>query len=104
MKKASQFLEVFATEFVEIVSNLNVTTSINVTEDGQPVPVEMPLTVTGFVMDVDDMFVYLSKDGENINQALPVDSIKHIAIIDFNNKSEELLDESDFPNDDGSYH
>lgn len=104
MKKANQFLAVFATEFVEIVSNLNITTQVNMTDDGQIQPLEMPLTVAGFVMDVDEMFVYLSKDGENINQALPLDSIKHIAIVNFNEKNQEILDESDFPNDDGSYH
>ena len=102
-KDNSQFLNVFGNEFVEVVTNLNIVTSINVGEDGVQ-PVEMPLTVSGFVMDVDDMFVYLSKDGVEVDQGIPLDSIKHIAIVTFNKGTEDILDESDFPNDDGSYH
>ena len=64
----------------------------------------MPLTVSGFVKDVDNMFVYLSKDGVEVDQGVPLNSIKHVAIIDVNKGSDDLLDESDFPNDEGSYH
>jgi hypothetical protein len=104
MKKSnSVFLNVFVSEFVEIVSDLNITTSITVNEEGQTQPVQMPLTVSGFVMDTDDAFVYLSQDGENINQALPINSIKHVAIVDVAAKDAEL-DEVDFPEDTGSYH
>jgi hypothetical protein len=102
--KEDLFLSIFVSEFVEIVSDLNIVTSINVNDEGQTSPVEMPLTVAGFVMDADSRFVYLSQDGEGINQALPIQSIKHIAIVDVNAKSEQEIDESDFPEDTGSYH
>lgn len=104
MEDSSQFLNVFGDEYVEIVTNLNITTSINVSEEGHVQPVEMPLTVSGFVKDVDNMFVYLSKDGVEVDQGVPLNSIKHVAIIDVNKGSDDLLDESDFPNDEGSYH
>ena len=103
-KDNSRFLHVFGNEYVEIVTNLNITTSINVSEEGHVQPVEMPLTVSGFVLDVDDTFVYLSKGGEEIDQGVPLNSIKHVAIIDVNKGQDDLLDESDFPNDEGSYH
>ena len=102
-KKSSQFLAVFASEFVEIISDLSITTSINVSEEGHTQPVDVPLTVSGFVMDVDDVFVYLSTDGENVSQALPIDSIKHVAIVDVN-KAIESIEDIDIPEDNGSYH
>lgn len=106
MKKAkvNVFLTVFASEFVEIISDLNLTTNIQVSEEGHTTPVDMPLTVTGFVMDVDDLFVYLSHDGENVNQALPILSVKHVAIVDINAKMDEALDEFDLPDEGSEYH
>jgi hypothetical protein len=105
MKKSnSVFLNVFVSEFVEIVSDLNITTSITVNEEGQTQPVQMPLTVSGFVMDTDDSFVYLSQDGENINQAIPLKDVKHIAIVDVAAKEQQILDSVEFPEDEGSFH
>jgi len=105
MKKSNNvFLNVFVSEFVEIVSDLNITTSVNVSEEGHTQPIDVPLTISGFVMDADDLFVYLSQDGENINQALPIDAIKHIAIVDVAAQEEKILDSIEFPDDGSSYH
>lgn len=100
MKKSSQFLTVFVGEMVEILTDLKMESSIPVAEDIVQT-VQVPLTVNGFVMDVDDTFVYLSPDGENVNQALPLNSIKHIAISEIKAPEDVLIDEMP---DDGNFH
>lgn len=103
MKKNNIFFETFAGEFVEIVQDFEVTTSINATEEGYATEVRVPMTVTGFVMDSDGEFIYLSPDGENVNQALPINTIKHIAIVDLKDPLEEVLDDIPSPDSDKGY-
>ena len=98
MKKSNLFFETFAGEFVEIVQDFEITTSFNQHEDHMH-EVRMPMTVSGFVMDTDDEFIYLSPDGENVNQALPIHTIKHIGIVQASNELQDLLDSVPNPSD-----
>jgi hypothetical protein len=102
-KNNNAFFETFAGEFVEIILDLQITNSVNLDGEGNVHEMQMPLTLQGFVMDADDQFVYLSPDGENINQAFPIKDLKHIAIVDVANPLQELLDEIPEPENDKGY-
>ncbi len=102
MAKTNLFFEMFAGEFVEIITDLKIPQSINVDQEGNTTEVQMPLTVNGFFMDIDDNFVYLSPDGENVKQSIPVNSIKYIEIVNLEQEAEEMLDNIPEP-DSGSY-
>jgi hypothetical protein len=92
----------FGGEFVEIVQDFEITTQIKIDEDHSQ-EIRMPMTVQGFLADCDGTFVYLSNDGEEISQALPVSSIKHIALIDLTDQEQDLLDEVPSPSDRSGY-
>lgn len=102
MPKAAQFLTVFAGEYVQIITSVSDNVLIP-TEDGGQHPVEAPLLISGFVMDNDGVFIYLSEDGENVNQAVTLTAIQHIGIVDLSAKEAEPMDDIDIP-DDSSFH
>jgi hypothetical protein len=101
-KQVNPFFETFAGEYVQIVQDFEITTYINVSED-QSQEVRMPMTCTGFLMDLVDGMVYLSPDGENINQALPFDSVKHVEIVELKDAEQEALDEVPDPKNRSGY-
>lgn len=106
MKKSAAnniFFEMFAGEFCEMILDLQITNSVNLDSEGHAHNMQMPLTIQGFVMDVDQQFVYLSPDGETINQAFPLKDLKHIAIVEVTNPLQELLDEVPEPDNDKGY-
>lgn len=97
MKKAtSTFFDMFAGEYIQVVQDFEITTYFNVSED-QSQEVRMPMTCTGFLMDYEDGMLYLSPDGENINQALPFSSVKHVEIVELKDEAQEMLDKIDIP-------
>lgn len=102
-KNGSIFFEIFAGEYVEILTDLSISHTAQATEEGYISGPPMPMTVAGFVMDTDEYFIYLSPDGEQVNQALPVSAIKHIQIVEIKNELEQLLDEVPEPNNDAGY-
>lgn len=91
-KKSSIFFEIFCGEFVEIVTDLQITNQVAMGEDGQVHEMKMPLTLTGFVMYADEEFIYLSPDGESVNQAFPKSDLKHIQIVDLEAQVNEIFD------------
>jgi len=101
-KQVNAFFETFAGEYIQIVQDFEITTYINVSED-QSQEVRMPMTCTGFLMDLVDGMVYLSPDGENINQALPFDSVKHVEIVELKDAEQEALDEVPDPKNRSGY-
>lgn len=98
MKKSNLFFETFVSEYVEIVQDYEVTHSISITDDG-PTEMKVPMTVAGFVMDSDDTFLYLGPDGESVTQALPLTSIKHIAIVQVTDPVEDMFEGLPDPED-----
>lgn len=103
MKKSNNvFFETFAGEYCEVILDVQIPSSFNLTE-GEMHEVKMPLTVNGFVMDADDVFIYLSTDGESVNQAFPIKDLKHISIVEVKNPLQELLDEIPEPKNDKGY-
>lgn len=100
MKKTNLFFDIFMGEFVEIITDLEFPQSVNVSEEGQSTEVRMPMIVNGFLLDMDDVYVYLSPDGESVKQALPRNSIKHIEIVDLQEQMHQMMD--DIPEPEGS--
>ena len=101
--KRDIFFETFTGKFVEIVQDFEITTSVNITEDGAPMEMRMPMMVTGVVLDSDNEFLFLSQDGEEVNQALPINSIKHIQIIKASDQEDQILDMTPEPEDKSGY-
>jgi len=96
MKRKTLF-EMFVTEYVEIVQDYEITTSVNMTEEGHASEIRMPMMVTGFVLDSDGEFLFLSQDGEEVNQAIPISSIKNISIASVTDSTTEALDNIEPP-------
>lgn len=103
MKVSNTFFEAFSGEFVEIVTDVQLTENIQVSEDGHAAPVTVPLTITAYFMDHDDMWVYLSKDGESVNKAIPMNCIKHIEVVEEKNELQDILDHI-APPEEGEFH
>lgn len=101
-KKSDLFFEIFTGEFVEIIQDFEITASFNIVED-HPQEVRMPMTVTGYLLDSDGDFLYLSRDGEGVDQALPLHTVKHIAIVEMKDASDEILDNTEPPETDMGY-
>ncbi len=103
MKKTSNlYFDTFCGEYIQVVQDFEITTYITVSED-QSQEVRMPMTCTGFLMDLVEGVVYLSPDGENINQAIPYSSIKHTEIVELKDEAQEALDQVPEPNDRSGY-
>lgn len=96
-KKPDLFFEVFSGEMVEIVQDFEVTSNVSLTGDGEIQEIRMPMTVSGIVMDTDGEFLFLSNDGESVNQALPIHTIKHIGIVENTDALQEVLDDIETP-------
>lgn len=73
--------------------------------DGKDGPEELtvPMVIHGFIMDADDDFIYLSPDGENVNQCIPFDIIKHVQIITEEDQLDEMLDQIGAPDNESGY-
>ena len=100
--KKNRLFDTFAGEFVEIVLGIEVPSSINIQEDHHH-ELRMPLILNGFLMDIDDQFIYLSNNGEEVDQAFPVNELKHIQVIQLKDAATEMLDMVEAPDDDKSY-
>lgn len=96
------FFEIFVGEPVEIVTSLEVPSQFKMSEDGELTEIKLPMTVQGYIMDMDDDFIYLSSDGSNANQAVPVLDVKHIQIVSEQDEVEAIIDDIPDP-EDGSH-
>lgn len=103
MKKENVLFDTFVGEYVEIVLGLEVTNSISLSEEGHAHEMKMPLTLVGFFMDIDGEFIYLSSDGETVNQAFPKSELKHIQIVPVTDPIDEILDDVLPPDDRSGY-
>jgi hypothetical protein len=100
-KSKDLFVKSFSLEYVEILTDMSTRQIVEGNEG--PEEIHLPMVVYGFVMDADDTFVYLSFDGENVNQALPMSIIKHIQIISEEDQLDEMLDQIGAPEGEQGY-
>lgn len=100
MAKSKTLFETFAGEHCEIVQDYEITTQLKMTEEG-PTEIRVPMTVTGIVLDSDGEFLFLSSTGEEVDQAIPISSIKVIQIVPVSNPHDDQIDEFDPP--EGAY-
>lgn len=94
--KEDVFFDVFGGEFCEILHSLQVPSNINITEDGEVKEINTPVVLNGFIMEVTDGWVFLSPDGETIDQAVPLSDVRHISIVKLD---QEEVDEIPEPED-----
>jgi hypothetical protein len=58
---------------------------------------EAPASIQGFILEVDDHFIYLGKNHTNPTMALKRETVLYIEVIQDKNEYEQLLDEMDIP-------
>lgn len=102
-KRSNLFFQTFIGEYVNVTINLEVTSSINLSEDGHAHEIRIPLTITGFMMDFDGEFIYLSPDGKDVNQAFLKSDLKHIEILKIKDEMEQALDDVEAPESEKDY-
>lgn len=95
-------LQIFALEHVEILLRDKVTLT-RASAEGEVVQESAPIAIQGFVMDACQQFLYLGDDGETVNQAIPLDTISYIKVIQPHNAFDEMLDEIPAPGDKKEY-
>lgn len=76
------FFLTFVGEFVEIVGS-------TLSGDGTAI---VPLVVTGFLLDLDDKFYYLSDDGMSVKRAIKITDLKAIEIVETKTHFDQMLD------------
>lgn len=101
--KKSMFLDIFIGEYVVLIVNLDVTESITVSEEGHTTPVNSKMTLEGFLLDMDNEFIYLSDNGEEVTEAVRRDDLRYIKRVDVKNPLEEMLDQAAEPENDTGY-
>lgn len=75
----------FIGEFCEILCDI---TNLN----------ELTLPITGFILDKDDLYYYLSDDAKEIHRAIKIQSVKAIEIVKNRTWKEQVLNEMPIPN------
>lgn len=73
------FEEAFVGQFVMVVTNMIQTASI-AHEDGSIESAEVPVSMTGFLIGVDNLYYYLGKSPEEIQTAIKKRSINQISL------------------------
>ena len=81
--KNSLLLANFASEYVQVITKTKISEEIP-TEDGVSL-VHAPIGEEGFVVDIDDEFVYLGNKPDNVTTAVSRKDISTIKIIDKGN-------------------
>ena len=78
----STFFLSFVGEYVEVVcKEITSTTEIGI----------IPLVVTGYLLDIDDKFLYLSDDAQNVSRAIKKSDYSVIEIVKQTTPEEEAL-------------
>lgn len=72
----------FAGEHVEIIVDLNVEVPVISPNDPEPIMMNIPLPVQGYITDHDDRFIYLGLSPNQINQCIQKDYVVHISVVD----------------------
>lgn len=97
------FLDIFIGEYVLMIVNLDVVESITVNEEGQTAPITSKMSLEGFLLDMDNEFIYLSDNGEEVTEAVKREDLRYIKRVDVKNPLEEMLDQAAEPENDTGY-
>lgn len=86
-KKNEVFLLTFIGEFVQVVSSF----VMNVSSNGEDMG-ESPLIVEGYLLDMDDDFIYMGDSPDGITRALKKDTVVFIQFLNNEDILSSLLD------------
>ena len=79
--------QLFAGEYVSILVDMTVE---NVTQSEREVEmIKAPLTLSGYLSDVDDVYFYLGHEPNVFNQAVRKDKIIHVEVVEEPKKEKE---------------
>jgi hypothetical protein len=101
--KKSQFLDIFIGEYVLVIINLDVVESITVSEEGHTSPVNSKMSVEGFILDMDNEFIYMSNNGEEVTECFRREDLRYIKRIEVKDGYDHLMDAIEAPEDDKGY-
>lgn len=85
-EKMTQLFLYFAGEYVQVMTNLTSAVPIS---DGDFI--EAPYIVEGFLVDMDDLFVYIGNKPDTIGQAIRLETVVSVLCTEQTDPYEELL-------------
>ena len=96
-KHGVAFYDIFVGEYVRLVTSS--VSSTEVQNQKESVSQTGPVAIESYLVDMDDTFYYLGAVPTAINQAIRIDNIIHIEIIDPRTMYDDLLENVDLAND-----
>lgn len=90
-----RLFDFFVGDIVSIILDQQVEHTIEKTNSVQTM--KSPLSVQGYVLDMDDEYVYLGHSPDQISQAVKIDFIVHIETAKEENPINKILNEIDTP-------
>lgn len=82
----------FEGEYVHIITKIKTRRQYTNTESGEVIDEVAPLTIQGFVLDMDDKFFYLGEDPMLISKAIKITSVSYIEISKPKSAYDDILD------------
>ena len=83
----------FEGEYVNILTKMISHRSMQNVDTGDITEENTPLTVTGFVLDIDDEFIYLGEDPHQISKAVNRESVEYVEINNPTSPFDDILDQ-----------
>ena len=88
--RPESFFISFIGEYVQIITNVKFSNGLAASKNSFDAA-NLPLIIEGFLVDSDEMYVYLSPDNSEIKQAVKNDVIVYIHIPEQVDEAEEIL-------------
>lgn len=96
-KDPSLFFMTFIGELVAVTTKLKITESMQ-NEEGSTELI-MPMAIEAFLLDEDNLYYYLGKEPDQVDQAIKKVMVSHIEIVQSKHPYDELLDDFPTPTD-----
>lgn len=80
----SSFFLSFIGEYVQVVTTFQLATA-------DSPEVAMPLIIEGYMLDADDQYVYMGEEGDQIRQAVKLDYVVYVHILEKDSEIEEIF-------------
>ena len=93
--KSDKLFELFAGEYVQIIIDKDVEVSKQTAS--QVETMKSPMSINGYLVDVDDVYLYLGISPNAITQAIPRDFLLHIEISEEETVVDELIKMGEIP-------
>jgi hypothetical protein len=80
----SAFFLSFIGEHVQVITSFQLATA-----DSPEMP--MPLIIEGYMLDADDQYIYMGEEGDQIRQAVKLEYVVYVHILEKENAIEEVF-------------